>query len=123
MKLHPAWLAPLVAALFLGAVFAGRAWELPTMQQRFSETPSQTKNVDLIVEGLRCRGTSAFLVKRLEGLPGIVTLETYVQEHRAAIGYDPGQISLERIQAAIEEPVLLNDGRKVQAFTVTEIRE
>jgi len=116
---------PIVAGLFFAAIFAGQAWELPTMQHTFDQagSASQSERVEMIVEGLRCRGTSAFLVQRLQAVPGVLGVETYVQEHRATISYDPAKLTVEAIRGKIDEPVLLNDGRQVQAFHVTEIKD
>ncbi|MBI4720573.1 MAG: cation transporter [Chitinivibrionia bacterium] len=122
MRIKPALLPPLVVVLFFAAIVAGRGWELPTMQHQFSSS-SHSKQVTMIVDGLRCRGTSDFFVKRLETVPGLVSVGTFVQEHRAEIAYDPDAITVQRIREIIEAPLQLEDGRMVQPFKVQDVRE
>jgi hypothetical protein len=116
-------LPPLVLILFLGLLAAVRGWELPTMQHQFGGNAADARSAELIVDGLRCRGTSNFFVRRLENAPGLLAVGTYVQEHRAEITFDPAKTSLKRIREIIEEPVILRDGRVVRPFSVREIRE
>ena len=123
MRIHPALLPPVVALLFLGSILAARSWELPTMQHRFSDAGSRGRNVQMVVEGLRCRGTSSFFVQRLEQVPGLLAVGTYVQEHRATITYDPSLITPQRIQEIIEEPIMQPDGMIVRPFRVSKILE
>jgi hypothetical protein len=123
MKIHPVLLPPLVIAAFFATVLGGQAWELPTMQHEFSTADAEGQQVEMIVDGLRCRGTSNFFVARLQEIPGLLGVTTYVQEHRAAIQYDPEAITVEGIREAIEEPVFLPDGRMVWPFKVAEILE
>lgn len=121
MKIHTGWLAPLVLATFLGVVLAANMWELPTQQHRFNEGSSVTGRVEMIVDGLRCRGTSNFFVNQLSEVPGIVSVDTYVQEHRAVIVFNPENISVDGIRQKIEAPVRLQNGQVVKPFTVLEV--
>ena len=77
----------------------------------------------MIVDGLRCRGTSNFFLGKLSDVDGLISVNTYVQEHRAVIVFDPARISVEEIRGIIEAPVRLRNGRIVQPFTVREVRE
>ncbi len=118
----PIWLlTPLVVAFFLGSIFITKNWELPSVAKEFSTASGKTATAELIIKGLRCRGTANFFMKRLEKVPGIVSVSTYVQEHRAAIEFDPGKIDEEAMIAEIEKPVRARNGRMVKPFTVTEI--
>jgi copper chaperone CopZ len=120
----PIWvLAPVVIVSFLGVVLAANLWELPTQQHRFGETATETRDVEMIVDGLRCRGTSSFFLNKLSGVDGLISVNTFVQEHRADISYDPSKISIEEIKKMIEAPVRLRDGRIVRPFTVRDVRE
>ncbi len=123
MKIPPGWLAPLVLVLFIGVILAANVWELPTQQHRFGEAAANTVDLQMIVDGLRCRGTSNFFMSKLSGADGVISVNTYVQEHRAIIVFDPIQISTEEIRQIIEAPVRLKDGRTVQPFTVREVCE
>lgn len=121
MKVHASFLAPLVLFAFLGIVLAGAAWELPTMQKEFATDVGEGTSVSMIVRGLRCRGTSNFFMEVVERIPGVLSVTTFVQEHRAEIEYNPDQTDPEAIARAIEVPVRLHDGRVVEPFKVTEI--
>ena len=123
MKIPSFLLAPLVLVIFFGTILIGRTWELPTMGQTFADSSGEPKTVQMIVDGLRCRGTSNFFIKKIEKEPGLLSVSTFVQEHRAEIRYDPLRIDVESIRRIIEEPVRLQDGRLVKAFKVVEIRE
>lgn len=121
MKIHSSLIAPVVIVAFLGTILIGNAWELPSMQKQISESSDQVQTVNMIVDGLRCRGTSNFFIKVVGEVPGIVSVTTYVQEHRAAIEYDPSQIDPEGIVRSVEKPIRLSDGSLVAPFKVLEI--
>ena len=94
----------LVAVMMLtGFVFAFQV-KLPTLKQTFPlyETKSGFAQVDMIVQGLRCRGMSGTLAFILENEPGIAYLETYVSEFRARFLFDPAQTNPQKIKEAIE---------------------
>ena len=123
MKIPTGWLAPLVLASFFGVILTSTLWELPTQQHQFGDSAANTRNIEMIVNGLRCRGTSNFFSKKLSVVDGLISVNTYVQEHRAVIVFDPSKISTKEIQQTIEAPVRLRDGRIVQPFAVREVRE
>jgi hypothetical protein len=123
MKIPSLLLAPVVIVSFFGVIVAANLWELPTQQSKFEEASANTGEIEIIVNGLFCRGTSNFFISMLSGAPGLVTVETYVQEHRAVIVFDPTKISVPQIRQIIESPVRLRDGRIVQPFQVREVRQ
>ena len=123
MKIPAALLAPVVLVSFIGVILVVNVWELPTQQQRFGDTAAHAQSIQMIVDGLRCRGTSNFFMGKLSSADGLISVNTYVQEHRADIVFDPALISVEGIRQIIESPVRLRDGRIVQPFTVREVRE
>lgn len=123
MKINSSLLAPVVVVAFLGIILIGNKWELPSMQEQFSQSTGQIQTVNIIVQGLRCRGTSNFFMKVVGEAPGVVSVSTFVQEHRATIKYDPSQIDPEGIARFVEKPVRLKNGRTVSPFKVLEIKE
>lgn len=123
MKIQAGWLTPVVLVSFIGIILIANVWELPTQQQQFGEAAANTHTIQMIVDGLRCRGTSNFFMNRLSDVDGLISVNTYVQEHRAALVFDPTRISVEEIRRIIEAPVRLKNGRIVQPFSVREIRE
>lgn len=122
MKIKPILLPPLVVLLFFAAIAIGKSWELPTMQFTFAEAAA-SEDVTMIVTGLKCRGTSNYFVKRVKEAPGLLSVTTFVQEHRAVLHYDPSKIDAAQLKEIIEAPATLKDGRVVYPFTVDEIRE
>ena len=123
MKISSGVLTPLVILSFVGIILAANLWELPTQQHSFQETDGEAEGVEMIVNGLLCRGISNFFTGRLSKVEGVVSLDTYVQEHRAVITYDPAVISVGEIKGMIETSIRLRDGRLVRPFTVKEILE
>ena len=122
MRMPAFLLAPVVAVIFLAMIGIGRSVELPSASREFGSATGETKEATMIVDGLRCRGTSNFLVKRLQELPGVVGVTTYVQEHRAVIEYEPVKVDVKGLQKAIEAPLIRQDGTAVRPFTVREIK-
>ena len=123
MKIPAFLLAPAVVVSFFGVIFAANHWELPTQQSKIAEASAKTTEINVIVDGLFCRGKSNFLVNMLSQAPGLVSVETYVQEQRAVITFDPTKISVTQIQEIIETRFRLNYGRIVQPFSVREVKE
>jgi len=123
MKIHSSLLAPLVGVVFLGVILIGSTWELPSMQKQFGQASGKVQSVDIYVDGLRCRGTSNVFMKIVGEISGVISVSTFVQEHRAAIEYDPSQIDPEGISYIIDKPIRLRDGRMAKPFQVTEIKE
>ena len=123
MKIPPLLLAPAVVISFFGVILAASLREVPTQQSRITETSGKTKEVSVIVDGLFCRGKSIFFTNMLSQAPGLVSVDTYVQEQRAVIVFDPRIITVAQIQQIIETPFRLDDGSVVQPFAVREVRE
>lgn len=122
MKIPSALPAPVVLVSFLAVILAANTWELPTQKSEFAETSGKTNQVQLIVDGLFCRGKSNFLLNMLSESPGLISVNTYVQEQRAVIVFDPSKISVPRIRQIIETQFRLDDGRIVQPFSVREVQ-
>jgi hypothetical protein len=121
MTIRPAWLVLLVISSFFGVILVANAWELPSTRHQFEETGGETVEVQMLVDGLRCRGTANFFVNMLSPIDGLVSVDTYVQEHRAVLVYDPALITAEEIRRVIDAPVKLRDGRVVQPFRVRKV--
>ena len=121
MKFPVILLAPVVLVSFFGVILAANLWELPTQKSQFVESPDKTSEIRFIVDGLFCRGTSNFFINMLSQAPGLINVNTYVQEHLAVIAYDPTKTSANDIREFIESPIRLEDGRIVQPFRVREV--
>jgi hypothetical protein len=121
MKIPSLLVAPLVALAFLGIVFGGQSFELPTMERSFNPSGPGFKSVEMEVNGLKCRGTSNFFMELVGDNEGIGTVETWVQAHRARIEYDPEVTSPAEIKAVVEQSIALADGGVAQPFSVVSV--
>lgn len=125
MKVPLGFFSPVIGVLFLSTIFISQNWELPTLSHKFSDADSgsESRKVEMVVQGLHCRGTANFFVRKIGETPGLLSLTTFVQKHSAQIEYDPTLIGIEEIRREIEEPVRLRDGRMARPFKVVEIKE
>jgi copper chaperone CopZ len=121
-------------------MWAGGRFELPTIDMKWgienvAEDGTVTQLVDpstlktFTVEGLRsvkCYGSSMTFKAKLEKVPGVHGVRTYVNRHSADILYDPAKTSEEKIQEAIYQPtkfrVATPDHKAVETLKVVTIR-
>ena len=136
-KYVPAVLAVVLVAF---GIWAGGRFELPTIDMKWgienvAEDGTVTQLVDpstlktFTVEGLRsvkCYGSSMTFKAKLEKVPGVHGVRTYVNRHSADILYDPARTSEEKIQEAIYQPtkfrVATPDHKAVETLKVVTIR-
>ena len=136
-KYVPAVLAVVLVAF---GIWAGGRFELPTIDMKWgienvAEDGTVTQLVDpstlktFTVEGLRsvkCYGSSMTFKAKLEKVPGVHGVRTYVNRHSADILYDPAKTSEEKIQEAIYQPtkfrVATPDHKAVETLKVVTIR-
>ncbi len=110
--------AILTVALIAFGIWAGGRFELPTIDMEWglesvAEDGTVTKLVDastlqtVRIDGLRsvkCYGSSMSFKARLEKIPGIHGVKTFVNRHSAEILYDPAKTDPDKIQEAIYQP-------------------
>lgn len=110
--------AILTVALIAFGIWAGGRFELPTIDVKWglesvAEDGTVTKLVDastiqtVRIDGLRsvkCYGSSMSFKARLEKIPGIHGVKTFVNRHSAEILYDPAKTDPDKIQEAIYQP-------------------
>ncbi|MFZ2955557.1 MAG: 4Fe-4S binding protein [Candidatus Ozemobacteraceae bacterium] len=110
-RIAPRALLPtLVAATMLIGIASALWYPIPTVVHTFASPSSAggtIRQADLIVQGLRCRGTSMTLIQLLTGPAGLIKLETYVGENRLRLWYDPDKISLDTVKYRIDAGLLL----------------
>ena len=132
--------AVLAVVLIAFGMWAGGRFELPTIDMKWgienvAEDGTVTQLVDpstlktFTVEGLRsvkCYGSSMTFKAKLEKVPGVHGVRTYVNRHSADILYDPAKTSEEKIQEAIYKPtkfrVATPDHKAVETLKVVTIR-
>ena len=110
--------AVLTIALIAFGMWAGGKFELPTIDVKWgienvAEDGTVTQLVDpsalqtVQIDGLRsvkCYGSSMSFKARLEKIPGIHGVKTFVNRHSAEILYDPTKTDPDKIQEAIYQP-------------------
>ncbi len=111
-----------------GFLFAFR-YPLPTMSKTFPAYSSGATfaRVDLIVTGLRCRGTANTLSWILEDEPGLAALDTYVAEAKVRVLYDPTLTGPQKLADRIKAGRWWTNPktqqvRLLQPFKVEEVR-
>ena len=132
--------AVLTVALVAFGMWAGGKFELPTIDVKWgiemvAEDGTATQLVDpstletATIEGLRsvkCYGSSMTFKAKLEKVPGVHGVKTYVNRHAADILYDPAKTSPDKIQEAIYQPtkfrVATPDHKAVDSLKVVTIR-
>ena len=132
--------AVLTIVLIAFGMWAGGKFELPTIDMKWgienvAEDGTVTKLVDqntlqtVTIEGLRsvkCYGSSMSFKAKLEKIPGVYGVKTYVKRHSADILYDPAKTNPDKIQEAIYVPskfrVQTPDPAEVDTLKVVTIR-
>ncbi len=97
--------AVLTVALIAFGMWAGGKFELPTIDMKWGENPEALQTTT--VEGLRsvkCYGSSMAFKAKLEKIPGVYGVKTFVKRHSADILYDPAKTNPDKIQEAIYVP-------------------
>lgn len=132
--------AVLTVVLIAFGMWAGGKFELPTIDMKWgienvAEDGTVTKLVDestlqtMSMEGLRsvkCYGSSMTFKAKLEKIPGVHGVKTYVKRHSADILYDPAKTDADKIQEAVFVPskfrVATPDHKEVPELKIVTIR-
>ena len=132
--------AVLTVGLIAFGMWAGGKFELPTIDmkwgiEKINEDGSVTQLVDeanlqtITIEGLRsvkCYGSSMTFKAKLEKIPGVYGVKTYVKRHSADILFDPSKTDADTIQEAIYVPskfrVQTPDHKAVPELKIVTIR-
>ena len=132
--------AVLTVALIAFGMWAGGRFELPTIDMKWgiekvNEDGTVTTLVDtdalqtVSIEGLRsvkCYGSSMAFKAKLEKVPGVYGVKTFVKRHSADVLYDPAKTDPDRIQEAIYVPskfrVQTPDHTAVDSLKIVTIR-
>lgn len=84
---------------------------------------AEVRTAEMIVQGVKCKGTANFFLMRYQHQEGILGLEAYAADHKVVVTYDAGKIDAERIREIGEAPVLTQDGQLQRFFVVEELRD
>lgn len=102
------WAPPIIViVLFAIGVILGSTMELPTIDERWGDTAKHENLEKVEVEGLRsvkCFGSSKAFAAKLQKIPGVYGVATFVQHSTANIYYNATETSDSLIRSAIYEP-------------------
>ena len=120
--------AVLTVVLIAFGMWAGGKFELPTIDMKWGIEDESTLQT-MSMEGLRsvkCYGSSMTFKAKLEKIPGVHGVKTYVKRHSADILYDPAKTDAEKIQEAVFVPskfrVATPDHKEVPELKIVTIR-
>ena len=97
-------LASMVVAAFVGLnlyTYAGQ--QRPARQDTAGPTRGQLASVMIPVEGMTCFTCEVTVESSLKGLPGVRSVDARVKDAAAYIQYDPAQMTLGELVAAINK--------------------
>ncbi|WP_418981893.1 4Fe-4S binding protein [Alistipes sp.] len=102
------WLPPVLAVvLFFAAVWMGSRMELPTIDEKWGGY-EQVEGLETYgMEGLmtvKCFGSSKAFSAKMQTVPGVHGVKTFVKRHAVEILYDPARTDTIQIQRAIFTP-------------------
>lgn len=96
-------------ALFAIALYLGNTTELPTIDVKWNDTKvvptEQLQSFEMTgMRSVKCYGSSMAFKAKLQRIPGVYGVKTFVKHSRVVISYNPAQTSQEAIQAAVYTP-------------------
>ncbi len=97
----------LVIVLFVLAIIMGRTWELPTIDMKWGEWQKVENMKTFEMEGLtsvKCFGSSRAFASKMEKVPGVYGVKTYVGRFAVVLSYDPAVTDTLKIQESIFTP-------------------
>lgn len=80
-----------------------RLYDLPEVQQSFVSTDGETREANLILEGIVCAACIWLNERHLRQLPGVISADINFSTHRARVRWDNGRIQLSSILQAVQE--------------------
>lgn len=102
------WLPPvLVVVLFFTAVWMGNRMELPTIDEKWGDYEQVEGLQTYEMEGLmtiKCFGSSKAFSAKMQTVPGVHGVKTFVKRHAVEVLYNPTQTDTIKIQKAIFSP-------------------
>ncbi len=104
------WLpATLAVVLFAFAIIFGNKWELPTIDEKWGEWEKVENLETFSMDGLKtikCFGSSKALSAKLQSVPGVYGVKTYVRRHGLVISYDSKVINERKLQELLFTPTI-----------------
>jgi len=127
MRLPTAFVPAAILVFALLCLPLREAFVYPAASVTFDEAgpagAAQVRQLEMIVQGVKCQGTAEFFAKRYEGQAGILELEAYAADHKVLVTYDASRIDADRIRDIGGAPIRLKNGELRTFFVVEQLRE
>ncbi|WP_295939399.1 4Fe-4S binding protein [uncultured Alistipes sp.] len=122
------WMPGLLAViLFFAAIWLGSTMELPTIDEKWGEYDKVENLQTYEMEGLqtiKCYGSSKAFSSKMQAVPGVYGVKTFVRRHGVEVLYDPMRTDTLKIQEAIFAPTqrkYATPGEDVPALDVVKL--
>jgi ferredoxin len=106
-----AWLPGVITVALVGIAFwLGSTTELPTIDEKWGDYEKVTNMQIFELDGLtsvKCYSSSRAFSTKMQTVPGVYGVKTFVRRHGVVISYDPAVVTPEQIQEAIFTPMSL----------------
>ncbi|WP_273370153.1 4Fe-4S binding protein [Alistipes megaguti] len=99
----------LTVVLFAIALWLGNTLELPTIDEKWGDYEKVENLTTYEMQGLqtvKCYGSSKAFSAKMQTVPGVYGVKTYVRHHGVEILYDPAKTDTVKIQEAIFTPTM-----------------
>ena len=107
-------LVALVTGIGLKSIFS-----LPTVDVLMADPDGKSlKHIAFTVQGVKCAGTSNFFAERYRGVPGVVQVTCFADEHKAVIAFEPTRIGPDSLRRIFEAPVVDERGNRYDSVFV-----
>jgi len=103
------WLPAVATVILIAAsIIISTAYELPTISERWTDA-QHLKEAGIVemsgLKNIKCFGSSRAFSNQMKDVPGVLGVETFVKHHMVKVYYDKGITDMEKIKAAIFNPV------------------
>lgn len=124
------YLPAIIAVLLFGiALYLGNATELPTIDMKWNITEEkvivpddQLQSFEMTgMRSVKCFGSSMAFKARLERIPGVYGVKTFVKHGRVVISYDPSVTSEDAVKAAVYTPTKFRISSPEQGVTAVKM--
>lgn len=104
------WLPMAIVVVLVGtALYLSSVVQIPTINERWGDKEALRTAREFNMTGLtsiKCFGSSSSFATQMKSVPGVLGVETFVENHSVKVFYDPSKIDEAGIKQAIFTPVL-----------------
>ena len=99
----------LVVLLAVAGLGAATLVAIPSLELELSsagtEAGAPSRQVTLLVDGVKCVDTARRAASTLEEIPGVQRFVAYASRNRVDLTYDPSLVDVERLREVLEGPI------------------